>query len=55
MTLIRVRADDDIIQEPQDFLQHAGSAAVLGPAGHTALPVVCRRTERLRMSGLASS
>ena len=39
-SLIRVGADDDILQEPEDFLQLAGSATVLGPAGHTALLVV---------------
>ena len=34
-------ADDDIIQEPQNFLQLTGSATVvLGPAGHTAVLVV---------------
>ena len=37
--LIRIRPNggDDIIKEPQDFLQLAGSATVHGPAGHTAV------------------
>ena len=40
-SLIRVGADDDILQEPQDFLQLAGSAtAVLVVGGGRVLQVI---------------